>query len=474
MIWSAAALHKATGGQLQGSPDWSASGLEIDSRRVRPGDVFIALSGERHDGHDYAEAAANAGAVAIICERPVATALPAIMVNDSLAAIRDIAAAARDRCPAHRVAITGSVGKTATKELVAAALSAYGPCHASAGNYNNHIGAPLSLARMPEAARYGVFELGMNHAGEIAALSPLIKPHAAVITKIAASHIGHFDSLDAIAAAKAEIFTGLTPGGTAVINADDAYATQLATHARDAGADDIFTIGTAAGASHRIIEIERHEGGLTVTADCRGEQIVCHLALMAPHWAYAALISLALVQQQGLDLAPACEALGGVTDIAGRGRQHDGITADGRRFTLIDDSYNASPASMAAAIDALGSDPRIGRQAGRRVAILADMLELGDQAETLHRDLAADITKAGIDLVICFGPHMAALAAELEGRLPGLCHIKDAETAAATALDLLADGDLILVKGSNGMRTGQVVTSLLAATPAPNGESHAA
>ena len=474
MIWSAATLHKATGGTLHGSADWSAAGLEIDSRRVRPGDVFIALSGERNDGHDYADAAAQAGAVAMICERPVEAALPTIIVNDSLAAIRDIAAAARDRCPAHRVAITGSVGKTGTKELVAAAFAAYGPCHASAGNYNNHIGAPLSLARMPEAARYGVFELGMNHAGEIAALSPLVAPHAAVITRIAASHIGHFDSLDAIAAAKAEIFTGLTAGGTAVINADDAYAAELAAHARAAGADDILTIGTAAGASHRIIKIDRHEGGLTVTADCRGEQLVCRLALMAPHWAYAALISVALVQQQGLDLAPACDALSGVADIAGRGRQHAGITADGRKFTLIDDSYNASPASMAAAIAALGSDPRISGKAGRRVAILADMLELGDQADALHRNLATGITEAGIDLVICFGPHMGALAAELEGSLPGLCHINDAEAAAATALDLLTDGDLILVKGSNGMKTGQVVTSLLAATPAPNGESHAA
>ena len=474
MIWSAAALHKATGGALQGSGDWSASGLEIDSRRVRPGDVFIALPGDRHDGHDYAEAAANAGAVAMICERPVEAPLPLIIVEDSLAAIRDIAAVARDRCSAHRVAITGSVGKTGTKELVAAALAAYGPCHASKGNYNNHIGAPLSLARMPGATRYGVFELGMNHAGEIAALSPLVAPHAAVITRIAASHIGHFDSLDEIAAAKAEIFTGLTAGGTAVINADDAYAAELAAHARAAGADEILTIGTDAGASHRIIAIDRHEGGLTVTADCRGEQLVFHLALMAPHWAYAALISLALVQAQGHDLAPACEALSGVTDIDGRGRQHAGITADGRKFTLIDDSYNASPASMAAAIAALGSDPRIGGKAGRRVAILADMLELGDQAEALHRDLASDITDAGIDLVICFGTHMAALAEALDGNLPGLCHLKDAEAAAATALELLADGDLILVKGSNGMKTGQVVTSLLAATPAPNGESHAA
>jgi UDP-N-acetylmuramoyl-tripeptide--D-alanyl-D-alanine ligase len=470
MSWTAAELIKVTGGKLVGAGDWAISGIQIDSRSIGAGDLFIAITGENHDGHDFASAAAEAGATAMIGSRPAESEIPQIIVNDSLDAIKLIAAAARSRSKARRVAVTGSVGKTGTKEIITSALAAYGCCHASAGNLNNHIGAPLSLARMPQKIRYGVFELGMNNPGEIAALSALVVPDIAVITRIAASHIGHFDSLDAIADAKAEIFTGLAPGGAAIINADDDYAKRLTQKAKDAGAETIFSIGFDKTASHRIISVDRHENGLEITADCGGDMINFPLSLMAPHWAWAALCSLAIVQHEGMDIAPACAAMAKVTDLAGRGRQHSAITADGRHFTLIDDSYNASPASMTAALESLAGDPR----PGRRVAILADMLELGDQAENLHRGLAESIRAGGIDLLICFGSEMAALAEDLKGAMPGVEHVADADAAAELAITLLAENDLVLVKGSNGMQTSRVVKALLAETPDSNGESHAA
>lgn len=474
MIWTADALIKATGGTYHGDEAWAHSGaingIEFDSRKISPGDLFLALPGETHDGHDFAEAAATAGAVAMVGCRKASSGLPTIVVEDSLAALNRMAATARDRSSAFRVAVTGSVGKTGTKELITKALAAYGPCHATAGNFNNHIGAPLTLARMPSDTQFGVFELGMNHAGELAALSPLVMPHAAVITRIAASHIGHFGSLDDIAEAKAEIFTGLTPGGLAIINADDDYAPLLTARARQAGAEQIITVGTTQDASHRILTIDRQESGLAIAADCGGEQVHFNLSLMAPHWAYAAVISLALIQLHEKDLSPGCDALSRVADLPGRGRRHRVKTADGCRFTLIDESYNASPASVMAALEALSTDPH----QGRRVVILGDMLELGNKADQLHLDLADSITSAGPDTLICFGPHMIKLAASLEGQIPQIITAQDAETAAQSALQHMADGDLVLVKGSNGMKTAQVVSSLLAKSASPDGESHAA
>lgn len=470
MIWTGAALQEATGGQIIGSADWAVSGIEIDSRRVSTGDLFVALGGANHDGHDFAEAAADRGASAILCSRSCTAHIPQIVTDNSLDAIRKIAIAARDRCQARRIAVTGSVGKTGTKEIIATALSAYGPCHATKGNFNNHIGAPLSLARMPRESRFGVFELGMNHAGEIADLSPLVAPDIAIITRIASNHIGFFDSLDDIAAAKAEIFAGLTPGGTAMINADDDYAAMLKKSALDAGAGTVFSIGFAETASHRIISLDRQEDGLLITADCRGNRMTFPLGLKAPHWALAAMFSLAIIDHEGLDPAPARAALAGMKDIEGRGRQHKAVTPQGDHFTLIDDSYNASPASMTAAIEALGSDPN----GNRRVAILADMLELGAQAETLHAALAVPLTAAKIDVLITFGTHMAALHEKMSAALPHCFHVADADAAAAKALSLIADDDLVLVKGSNGMKTSHVVSTLLARTPDKNGESHAA
>ncbi|XDZ66281.1 UDP-N-acetylmuramoyl-tripeptide--D-alanyl-D-alanine ligase [Alphaproteobacteria bacterium LSUCC0684] len=470
MIWRGEDIAAATGGTAIGGTGWEAGGIAIDNRQTSAGDLFVALEGPNHDGHDYVDAAGAAGAVAALVSHPVRAELPQIHVGNTLDALWALGKSARDRSTAQRIAITGSVGKTGTRHLVSTVLASGGSCHASEGNLNNQIGAPLSLARMPRDSRFGVFELGMNHAGEIAELSPLVSPHIAVITQIAASHIGQFDSLDAIAAAKAEIFTGLAPGGMAIINADDGYAGMLSAAARDAGASSVITIGVADTATHQITRITRRDDGLDVDATLAGTPLTFRLGMMAPHWAYAALTSLAVAHALGLDLDRCIEALAAALDLPGRGQRLRAMLKGQRSITIIDDSYNASPASMAAAIHSLGSDP----WEGRRIAILADMLELGEQTRTLHQGLAEDIETAGIDLVICFGPAMNALASRLDAANLEHRVAADAEGAISLAFNLLEDGDLVLIKGSNGMRTRKVVDALVTGQPNPSGESHAA
>lgn len=467
-LWSASAILDATRGQLDGAADWQASGISIDSRSLARGELFIAIKGEHHDGHAYLDAAAKAGAVAALVERKTEANLPQIIVDDALAALGQLAVAARDRSPARRIAITGSVGKTGTRHLIAGLLERHAPCHASLGNLNNHIGAPLSLARMPATARYGVFELGMNHAGEIAALSPMVAPDIAIITRIAESHIGHFDGLGAIAKAKAEIFTGLNAGGGAILNADDPFCPMLTEAARAAGADRVITVGSAAEADHRITGLRRHPDGLEVEAVISGEALRFQLAMTASHAALTAMFGLAVAELDGLDRTTSLDALAMIGDLAGRGQQHKINLGDGRRFTLIDDSYNASPASMTAAIRDLADSPL----AGRRVAILADMLELGDRRDELHCALAGPLTATPPGLLICFGEGMKALADSLPKGLIATVHTTDADAATDAALGLIEDGDVVLVKGSNGMNTARLARQLMAAST--NGENHAA
>ena len=470
MIWRGMDVVAATGGRPNDAASWQVNGIAIDNRNTSAGDLFVALKGPNHDGHDFIGDVAKAGAAAALVSRPVDIDLPQVCVGNTLDALNSLGKAARDRSTARRIAITGSVGKTGTRHLVSSVLASQGNCHASEGNLNNHIGAPLSLARMPESTRFGVFELGMNHAGEIAELSPLIAPHIAVITKISSSHIGHFENLDAIARAKAEIFIGLAPGGIAIINADDGYAGTLTEAARNANAAEIVTIGVADTATHQITRISRQHNGLDIDVSLAGEPFTFHLGMMAPHWAYAALTSLAIGHALGLDIARCAEALSAAHDLPGRGGRIPAMLKGQRSITIIDDSYNASPASMAAAIQSLGSDP----WEGRRIAILADMLELGEQSFALHQRLAEDIENAGIELVICFGPEMNALADKLEASGQDCRAAPDAEGAISLAISLLEDGDLVLIKGSNGMRTRKVVEALITGQPNPNGESHAA
>ncbi|MCE2516843.1 MAG: UDP-N-acetylmuramoyl-tripeptide--D-alanyl-D-alanine ligase, partial [Alphaproteobacteria bacterium] len=369
-------------------------------------------------------------------------------------------------------AITGSVGKTGTRHLVAACLAANGATHSSKGNYNNHIGAPMSLALMPQNSRFGVFELGMNHSGEIADLSPMVAPDVAIITRIASSHIGNFNSLDDIAAAKGEIFDGLTTGGTAILNADDDYTPMLAELARKAGAERVITCGFADSADARVDSLTHSDNGLSVKASIDGTPLSFTTQMTAPHWAISALMGLVTVKTFGGDLDASIAALAEVGDLEGRGAHHRLTISGGRQITLIDDSYNASPASMTAALESLKTDPA----AGRRVAILADMLELGEASPDLHRDLLPPLRRGGVELVISFGPSMAELALAANAHDDIItCHTDNAQSAAELAKDNLRDGDVVLVKGSNGMKTHHVISALTedAASFSPEGGANA-
>ena len=481
-LWNATDIIRATGGAPIGADAWQATTLGIDSRALPEGALFIALKGENHDGHDHVAAAAKAGAVAALIDRDPADCgipegFPAIHVNDTMEGMRRMAVAARERSDARRIAITGSVGKTTMRHILSGALAAHRPCHATEGNLNNHIGAPLSLARMPADAAFGVFELGMNHAGEISGLSKMVAPHHAIITRIAKSHIGHFPSLEAIAAAKGEIFEGLEGDGTALLCADDPFTPLLSDLARGQGAGRVVTVGESGDATHRLTAVRRHKDGLEVDAMIDGERVGFQMAMSGTHNAYAGLLSLAVAEAEGLDRAVSIDALAKIKDIDGRGRHHDIRLGDGRRFTLVDDSYNASPASMEAAIRDLAGDPN----QGRRVAILADMLELGDESRALHEALAKPLLASPPAVLILYGKGMEALSRALTasegGAAMDILLAEDACEATGRALERIRDGDLVLVKGSNGMKAADIARHLLAGAPSHspgNGESHVA
>jgi UDP-N-acetylmuramoyl-tripeptide--D-alanyl-D-alanine ligase len=480
MIWTAAELISAVNGTTDhatmNNMSWSADGISIDSRKINSGDLFIALRGDNHDGHDHIAQAAKHGAVAAIISQPVDTDLPTIMVNDTMQACEQLAMAARLRHQGKRIAITGSVGKTGTRMLVARALACYGVTHFSEGNLNNHIGAPLSLARMPATCDFGVFELGMNHAGELLPLSQLIAPDIAVITTIADSHIGHFNSLNDIAMAKAEIFEGLAhPDSTsiAMINTRDQFTPSLDQKARDAGGKTVLRFGFSDEAEYQLISVKRHAEGITAEANIRGEPIRFTLGMMAAHWAEAGLIALGIVDALGLPLEPAISALASVRDLPGRGARSTLIwrpkdIAIG--LTVIDDSYNASPLSMRTAIDSFGHDP----VNGRRVAILGDMLELGDTAAEKHAALAPIVETSGISILITVGGLMEHLNTAISSPHVTAIHVKDADAAIALMASVLEHNDAVLVKGSQGVGLAKLVNTLTSSATEKNGDSHAA
>ena len=459
-LWTSAEAAAATGGR---APEpWSATGVSIDSRSVEAGDLFVALAGPNHDGHDYVQAAFDrAAAAAMVSRRPETRpeGAPLLLVVDTFEGLRTLAARARERSTAHVVAITGSVGKTGTKELLASALASCGTTLASAGNLNNHIGAPLSLARLPQGAAYGVFELGMNHPGEIAPLSRLVRPHTALITTIAAVHTEFFTGLDAVADAKAEIFEGLEPGGTAVLNRDNAYFDRLAAVARSAGAGRIVSFGESAQADARLLAWQPAATGGTVTAALDGDEIDYEIAFSGRHWALNSVGVLACIRAAGAPVEQAAHALRTVAPGAGRGVRRRIPVADGS-YELIDESYNASPAAVRAAIATLAETAPT-TPGGRRIAVLGDMLELGEDAPRWHADLASDLDAAGIDLVYTAGPLMAHLHTALDPARHGV-HAPDAESLIDTLRAEIRAGDVVLVKGSLGIRMGPIVRQLAA------------
>ena len=403
-LWSAAEIERATGGIA--SHDFQVSGVEMDSRDVKSGDLFVALKGEAMDGHRFIDAAFAKGAVAAIVDRPVD--FPHVLVADTTKALHDLAHAARDRAvEAVRIGITGSVGKTGVKEAIFACLdrASRGAAHRSVRSYNNHVGVPLSLARMPARSRFGVFEMGMNHQGEIAPLSDHARPHVALITTIAPAHIENLGSLEAIADEKSQIFTGLVRGGVAIIPADSEWAERMIGHARALGAE-VVTFGRASTADVRLLDaIPAAGGGSLVTADLGDRRICYTIAEPGEHWIVNSLGVMAAVRAAGGDLASAGLALAEMGGMKGRGARHN-LVVPGGSALLIDESYNANPASMRATLKALAATP-----ATRRIAVLGSMKELGDFADAFHRQLAEPIAEAGVDHAILVGPEMAALFA---------------------------------------------------------------
>ncbi len=456
-LWTAEDIAEATGGVA--SARFQCAGVEMDSRDVRSGDLFVALRGEAMDGHRFVEKAFAAGAAAALVDRPVDG--PHVLVRDTTAALHALAAAARARADARRIGVTGSVGKTGVKEAIFAALdrSSRGQAHRSVRSYNNHVGVPLSLARMPARARYGVFEMGMNHAGEIAALTRHVRPHVAVVTTIAPAHIENLGSEEAIADAKAEIFAGLEPGGVAVIPFDSPHFGRLRDHAREIGAN-VMAFGRGAGADVRLLDaIPAANGGSLITAQVGDTRLCCSVAEPGEHWVSNALAVLAAVKAAGGDLAAAGLALAEMGGLKGRGARHQ-IAVPGGKALLIDESYNANPASMRATLAQLGHTP-----AGRRVAVLGSMKELGDFAEGFHVQLADPLREAEVDYAVLVGAEMLPLARELgkvtASPLPpthGFAHCEGpAEAIAALQEYGLVAGDAILVKGSNSVGLGRVV-----------------
>ena len=459
-LWTVDAMAAAMRARRAGPVPEPIAGLSIDSRTIEPGEAFFAIKGESRDGHAFVAAAFERGAGLAVVAADKRGEMPAdaplLIVPDVLAALEDLARAARARSAARIVAITGSVGKTGTKDALRLVLGKEGLTHASAASFNNQWGVPLSLARLPERARFGVFEIGMNHAGEITPLTRLVRPHVAIITAIEAAHLEYFGSVEAIADAKAEIFLGLEPDGVALINRDTPHYERLRAHAVAAGAARVVSFGEHAQADARLLRVALKPDLSTVHANILGEDVTYKLGAPGRHVVLNSLAVLAAAALLGADLAICALALIDLTPPVGRGRRAV-LDVPGGTAVLIDESYNANPASMRAAFALLGQVP-VG-QSGRRIAVLGDMLELGPQGPDLHRDLAEPILANDIDLVFCAGPLMRALWQALPSERRG----GYAEAAAALEPDVLAaisEGDAVMVKGSLGSRMGPIVKAL--------------
>jgi UDP-N-acetylmuramoyl-tripeptide--D-alanyl-D-alanine ligase len=459
-LWTIADMAAAMRADKSGALLESVPRISIDSRSLAKADAFFAIHGENRDGHDFVEAALKGGAgVAVVTRKNrarFAADAPLLAVDDVLDALRDLARAGRARSHAKIVAVTGSVGKTSTKDALRLALQADGDTHASAASYNNHWGVPLSLARLPEAAKYAVFEIGMNHAGEITPLTQMVRPHVAIVTTIEPVHLEYFGTLEKIADAKAEIFLGLEPDGAAVLNRDNAQYQRLADAAKTAGVARIVSFGEHKDAEALLLRYALHAECSTVEARILGHDVTYKLGAPGLHHVLNSLAVLAAAVLAGADLAVAALALNNLKAAPGRGTRIQ-LAVPGGAAVLIDESYNANPASMRAAIALLGQAP-IGPR-GRRIAVLGDMLELGGEAAALHRGLAGPLAAAKIDLVYCSGPHMRALWEALPSGARG----GYAETAAAlepSVVDAVSAGDALMVKGSLGSKMGPIVKAL--------------
>jgi UDP-N-acetylmuramoyl-tripeptide--D-alanyl-D-alanine ligase len=462
-LWSVAAVAEAIGAERSGPLPSAVSGISIDSRTIVHGEAFFAISGMSRDGHDFVPAALRAGAaVAVVSASKrsmIPDSAPLLIVVDVLAGLTELARAARARSRAKVIGVTGSVGKTSTKEALRIALAAQGETHASASSFNNHWGVPLSLARLPASARYGVFEIGMNHAGEITPLARLVRPHVAIVTAIEPVHLEFFDSLADIADAKAEIFCGVEADGAAVINRDTAHFERLQRHAADAGIQQVIAFGEHPDAHARLLACALHPECSAVEADILGARVAYRIGAPGRHLALNSLAVLAAAKAVGADLASAARALAQWKPPPGRGTRITLHMSDGPAL-LIDESYNANPSSMRAALALLGQAP-VGPH-GRRIAVLGDMLELGPAGADLHRGLADAVCQNDVDLVFCAGPLMEALWHALPNERRGVY----ARTASALELDVVdavRSGDAVMIKGSLGSKMNPIVKALIRA-----------
>lgn len=463
-LWTFEEFLSAMKGRPVGVKPEVVSGISIDSRTVGPGEAFFAIQGDRFDGHNFTTQALSGGAVTAVVAESRLAAMGRIngsltVVADVLDALGDLGRAARARSDAKIVAITGSVGKTGTKEMLARALEPSGPVHFSPASFNNHWGVPLTLARLPVESSYGVFEIGMNHAGEIEPLVKMVRPHAAIVTTVEPVHLEYFNDVKEIARAKGEIFSGLEPGGAAIINRDNPHYALLARMARKAGADSIVGFGANRKSDAWLEKVALKEDCSCVSATILGEPVSYKIGAPGRHLVQNSLAVLAAVAVVGGDLAKAALSLAELVAPEGRGTRHRLVLGpdEEAEAVLIDESYNANPASMRAAIALLGQ--QISDQGGRRIAVLGDMRELGAEAAALHGELAEALVEAKVDSVFLAGSLMAALRDALPSRYLG-GYAESASELEPLVFDSLAPGDVVMVKGSNASRMGALVEAM--------------
>jgi UDP-N-acetylmuramoyl-tripeptide--D-alanyl-D-alanine ligase len=465
MLWSDADVAVGLGASRVGPPPAGISGMSIDTRTLQKGDLFFALQGENRDGHAFVEGAFKAGAGAAVVTAANVDQLkgfgPLYVTDDVLGSMERLGKASRARMHGRVVAVTGSVGKTSTKEALRHVLSRQGATHASIASYNNHWGVPLTLARMPRDTEFGVFEIGMNHPFEIVPLVGFVQPHVAIITTVEPVHLEHFRGITSIADAKGEIFSGLLPGGTAIISLDNPHFDRMKAHAASSRAGRIVTFGEHAAADVRLLKIAMTPDLSAVEASIHGKTVTFQVGAPGKHMAINALAVLAAAEALGADLALAALALADLSAGSGRGQRTELLTPAGP-LTLLDESYNANPASMRASM-ALLAQLNVGLR-GRRIVVLGDMLELGPTGPEMHRSLIDAVIANDVELVFCSGPLMKNLWQALPQDKRGAYAATSAELQPAV-IDAVRAGDAVMIKGSLGSRMGPIVAALKSRYP---------
>ncbi len=451
-LWTSADLAAATGGRA--SAPFEATGLSIDTRTLQPGDLFVALK-DRRDGHDFVGDAFAAGASAALVSRPLEASGPCLVADDVLAALTEIAVVARARSGAVRCAVTGSVGKTSVKDMLARIFRAAGTAHWAEKSFNNHWGVPLTLARMPAGTERAVFEIGMSTPGEIAPRSRLVRPHHALITKIAPAHLEGVGSIEGVALEKSDIYAGLEHGGSVIIPADDRFAGFLAERGRAlAPGAEVLGFGLADGAAARVLQIDCDGEGTSAVIEVLGTKVAVRVDAVGDHWALNAAAALLLAVRSGVDAGDACAALAGFAPPAGRGTAHRLFLPGGGSALLVDDAYNANPESMRAALAAFAQRP-----AARRIVALGEMLEIGAGSQAAHAELAGAVEASGASIALLAGEGMAALAEALPATIQ-VHHAVKADALPDRVKNLLIDGDALLIKGSNASGMGRLADAL--------------